>query len=67
MIRVVAGTVILLSLVLAYTVSPYWYLMTAFVGVNLLHLVHRILPPGSHPEADRYATIRRLSGTGRYV
>lgn len=35
-IRAVAGTVILPSLVQAYTLSPYWYLMTAFVGVNLL-------------------------------
>jgi len=35
-IRAVAGTVILLSLLLAYTVSPYWYLLTAFVGFNLL-------------------------------
>lgn len=35
-IRAVAGTFILLSLLLGYTVSPYWYLMTGFVGLNLL-------------------------------
>lgn len=30
-----AGTFILLSLALGYGVSPYWYLFTAFVGLNL--------------------------------
>ncbi len=31
-----AGIVILLSMALAHFVSPYWYLLTAFVGLNLL-------------------------------
>jgi DUF2892 family protein len=31
-----AGVLILLSLVLGYFVSPYWYLLTTFVGANLL-------------------------------
>jgi hypothetical protein len=31
-----AGIVVLLSLALGYWVSPYWYLFTAFVGLNLL-------------------------------
>jgi hypothetical protein len=35
-IRAIAGTFILLSLVLGYLFSPYWYLFTAFVGLNLL-------------------------------
>lgn len=35
-LRLMAGTVILVSLGLAQFVSPYWYLLTAFVGVNLL-------------------------------
>ncbi|MFN3657323.1 MAG: DUF2892 domain-containing protein [Pseudolabrys sp.] len=30
-----AGSMILVSLVLAYFVSPYWLLLTAFVGLNL--------------------------------
>ena len=30
-----AGTFILLSLALAYWVSPWWLLFTAFVGLNL--------------------------------
>ncbi len=30
-----AGFMILLSLGLGYTVSAYWYLLTAFVGLNL--------------------------------
>lgn len=35
-LRLVAGLFILLSLVLGHWVSPYWYLFTAFVGLNLL-------------------------------
>jgi hypothetical protein len=31
-----AGTMTLLSLLLAHYVSPYWLLLAAFVGVNLL-------------------------------
>jgi len=31
-----AGTMILLSAVLAALVSPWWLLLTAFVGLNLL-------------------------------
>jgi hypothetical protein len=35
-IRAIAGTFILVSLVLAYWMSPYWLWFTAFVGANLL-------------------------------
>lgn len=31
-----AGSVILISLLLAHWVSPWWLLLTAFVGLNLL-------------------------------
>jgi len=31
-----AGTMVLVSLALAHFVSPYWLLLTAFVGLNLL-------------------------------
>lgn len=31
-----AGFMVLLSLALGFYVSPYWYLLTAFVGVNLM-------------------------------
>ncbi len=34
-LRLMAGTVILLSMALAYFVSPKWYFLTAFVGLNL--------------------------------
>jgi hypothetical protein len=34
-IRVVAGTFVLTSLALGWWVSPYWFLFTAFVGLNL--------------------------------
>jgi hypothetical protein len=35
-IRVIAGTLLLASLALAYAVSPWWFLFTVFIGVNLL-------------------------------
>ena len=35
-LRLMAGVFVLLSLGLGYRVSPYWYLFTAFVGLNLL-------------------------------
>lgn len=35
-IRAIAGSFVLLSLLLGYIYSPYWHLFTAFVGINLL-------------------------------
>ena len=35
-VRAVAGSFVLISLALGYWVSPYWFLFTAFVGLNLL-------------------------------
>ena len=35
-IRGIAGTFVLGSLALGTWVSPYWFLFTAFVGLNLL-------------------------------
>ena len=34
-LRMVAGAFVVASLALGYFVSPYWYLFTAFVGLNL--------------------------------
>ncbi len=34
-LRLIAGFFIVASVALGYYVSPYWYLFTAFVGVNL--------------------------------
>ena len=36
MIRILAGTLVLASLVLSRTVSEWWLLLGAFVGVNLI-------------------------------
>ena len=35
-LRLMAGTMVLLSLALAHFLSPWWLLLTAFVGLNLL-------------------------------
>lgn len=34
-LRLIAGIFILVSLALGHWVNPYWYLLTAFVGLNL--------------------------------
>lgn len=31
-----AGSIVLLSVALGYYVSPYWHLLTVFVGLNLI-------------------------------
>jgi hypothetical protein len=35
-VRLIAGAFVLISLALGHWVSPYWYLFTAFVGLNLV-------------------------------
>ncbi|CCJ07693.1 DUF2892 domain-containing protein [Methylocystis sp. SC2] len=40
-----AGTMVLLSLLLAQVFSPWWLLLTAFVGVNLLQAAFTGLCP----------------------
>lgn len=35
-IRILAGLLILMSVALAYYVSPYWHILTLFVGLNLI-------------------------------
>jgi hypothetical protein len=35
-IRAIAGTFIVISLLLGFYINTYWYLFTAFVGLNLL-------------------------------
>lgn len=34
-LRLIAGAFVMLTLAFGYWVSPYWYLFTAFVGLNL--------------------------------
>ncbi len=62
-IRLIAGSLVLLSLALGHWVSPWWYLFTAFVGVNLIQssftrwcLMEDILrATGVHREPQRRA------------
>ena len=35
-IRRLAGTLVLVGLLLGYFVNPYWFILSAFVGVNLI-------------------------------
>lgn len=34
-VRLIAGVFVVASLALGYWVNPYWFLFTAFVGLNL--------------------------------
>jgi hypothetical protein len=34
-VRLIGGAMVMLSLALGYLVSPWWLLLTAFVGANL--------------------------------
>ena len=34
-LRLIAGAFVMASVALGYWVSPYWFLFTAFVGLNL--------------------------------
>lgn len=59
-IRGIAGTIVLASLALGYFVSPWFYLLTAFVGANLLQssftrwcLMENILDALGIAERDR--------------
>ena len=39
LVRLLAGTVVLLGTVLAWQVSPWWLLLPAFAGANLIQSV----------------------------
>jgi hypothetical protein len=39
LVRLVAGSVTLLGTILAWLVSPWWLLLLAFIGVNLIQSV----------------------------
>ena len=39
LIRILAGSMVLLSVALVYFVSPWWLLLTCFVGLNLIQSV----------------------------
>lgn len=56
-IRALAGSLVLLSLLLSHLVSPWWLLLTAFVGVNLLQSAFTGFCPAEH--------ILRKLGVGR--
>jgi len=36
LVRLIGGVFVLVSLALGYAVSPYWFLFTAFVALNLI-------------------------------
>ncbi len=42
-----AGTMILVSLLLTWFVSPYWVLLTVFVGLNMLQAAFTGLCPAA--------------------
>ena len=57
LIRVLAGSMVLLSVALAHFVSPWWLLLTCFVGLNLIQSAF----PGFCPPS---LLLRRLGWLG---
>lgn len=53
-----AGVMVLLSVVLAYFVSPWWQLLTVFVGLNLFQAAFT----GWCPAAKAFAALGVTSG-----
>jgi hypothetical protein len=47
-LRMIAGAFVLLSLALGHWVSPYWYLFTAFVGLNARNRISAPAGPGHY-------------------
>ena len=37
-LRLVAGTFVIISVLLAHFVNPMWFLFTVFIGLNLINL-----------------------------
>ncbi len=71
-IRAVAGSLVLASLVFGYFVHPGWFLFTAFVGVNLLQsaftkwcLMEEILRKSGVPTEVEWAGLSGASRCGR--
>ncbi len=69
-VRIVAGTFILLSLAMGVPgsplfVSPWWLAFTAFVGANLLQSgANQVVPDGVHRAQARRATGSLSDETG---
>ena len=52
-----AGAMVLLSLALGFYVSSYWYLLNAFVGLNLMQAsVTGLLSGSNHFQEARHET-----------
>jgi hypothetical protein len=53
-LRLIAGSFVLLSLALGYWVSPYWFLFTAFVGLNFVSIrLYELVSYDDHPTQSR--------------
>ena len=58
-----AGAMVLASALLAWAVSPYWLLLTAFVGANMVQAAFTGFLPGSDDPGQARRQIRlRLRG-----
>ena len=68
-LRLMAGSVVLASLALGYLVDPLWYLLTAFVGLNLFQsaftnwcpamvLLKKLRVPACEHEVERHVAVQ---------
>lgn len=47
-VRLLAGTMVLISLGLGYAVSPWWHLLALFVALNLIQSSFTGICPAEH-------------------
>ena len=61
-----AGFVVLPGRALGWLVNPYWYLLTAFAGLNMIQSsFYRLLPRGNRFQEARHTWRQRIFVTRR--
>ena len=66
-LRLIAGFFVMLSVALGYWVSPYWFLFTAFVGLNLFQSAFiELVPHDDDPEEIGRARVRPAQAPAPY-
>ena len=64
-IRILAGTLVLVSVALAHFVSPWWLLLAVFVGLNLIQSAFTgFCPAETHPAQAGLGRRGRRGATG---
>lgn len=63
-VRILAGTFVLLGIALAYFINPWWLILAAFVGVNLIQSAFTSFCPAEIILSKLHWRSRAQSGSG---